>query len=143
MTVHSRKNIIQLTLGLHSIPDPHEKKTDKCLKNGMHRTALIKKLAGSKWRSNHSILKQAYQRYVRPVLEYGISSWDQTASSNHHMIKEVQHQNLRLTTGGMKSTPMMEMETLSGLQCKEDRRDNKALIQEEKFKRLPSIPILK
>ncbi|KAK3778649.1 hypothetical protein RRG08_012924 [Elysia crispata] len=45
-----------------------------------------KKLAGSKWDANYSILKKTYLGYVRPVLEYGISSWGQTASSNLHKI---------------------------------------------------------
>ena len=46
-------------------------------------------------------------------------------------------------TGGMKSTPIREMETLLGLQSIEDRRDSKTLIQEEKHKRLPSLPTYK
>ena len=46
-------------------------------------------------------------------------------------------------TGGMKSTPIREMKTLSGLQSIKDRRDNKTLIQEEKYKRLPSLPMFK
>ena len=46
-------------------------------------------------------------------------------------------------TGGMNSTPIREMETLSGLQSIEDRRDSKTLIQEEKYKRLPSLPMYK
>ena len=105
----------------------------------MHRTAQIKKLAGSKRGANHSIPEKTYQGYVRPVLEYGISSSGQTTSSNFHKIKEVQHQNFRLTTGGMKSTSILEMATLSGLQVIEDRRNNKALIQAEKFKQLNSF----
>ena len=72
---------------------------------GMQRTALIKKMAGSKWGANHNILKKTYQGYVRPVLEYGISCWGQTASSNFQKVKKVQHQNLRLMTRGMISTP--------------------------------------
>ena len=45
-------------------------------------------------------------------------------------------------TGGMKSTPIREMETLSVLQSIEDRRDSKTLIQEEKYERLPSLPCI-
>ena len=50
-----------------------KKQTEKCLKRGMQRTALIKKIAGSKWGANHKILKKTYQGYVGPVLGYGIS----------------------------------------------------------------------
>ena len=35
-----------------------KKQTEKCLKRGMQRTALIKKMAGSKWGANHNILKK-------------------------------------------------------------------------------------
>ena len=35
------------------------------------------------------------------------------------------------------------METLSGFQSIENRRDSKILIQEEKYKRLPSLPMYK
>ena len=65
-----------------------KKQTEKCLKRGMQRTVLIKKMAGSKWGANHTILKKAYQGYVRPVLEYGISCWGQTASSDFQKVKK-------------------------------------------------------
>ena len=35
-----------------------KKHTEKCLRRGMQRTALIKKMAGSKWGANHNILKK-------------------------------------------------------------------------------------
>ena len=54
----------------------------------MQRTALIKKMAGSKWGVKLNILKNTYQGYVRPVLEYGISCWGQTASSNFQKVKK-------------------------------------------------------
>ena len=65
-----------------------KKQTEKCLKRGMQRTALIKKMAGSKWGANHSILKKTYQGYLRPVLEYGISCWGQTAPTNFQKVKK-------------------------------------------------------
>ena len=35
-----------------------KKQTEKCLKRGMQRTALITKMAGLKWGANHNILKE-------------------------------------------------------------------------------------
>ena len=35
-----------------------KKQTERCLKRGMQRTALIKKMAGSKWGANLNILKK-------------------------------------------------------------------------------------
>ena len=41
----------------------------------------------------------------------------------------------------MKSTPIQELETTTGLQSLEDRRDTKLLVQAAKFKRLPGHPM--
>ena len=41
----------------------------------------------------------------------------------------------------MKSTPIIELETTTGLESLEDRRDTKILIQAAKFKRLPNHPM--
>ena len=38
------------------------------------RMALMKKLAGTKWGANHSVLKKMYVGRIRPTLEYGMSA---------------------------------------------------------------------
>ena len=140
---HLQKNDSPTYLGVTFDPRlTWKKQTEDCLKKGMQRTALIKKLAGSQWGANHSILKKTYQGYVRPILEYGISSWGHSAQTNLQRVKKIHNQNLRIMTGGMKSTPILEMET-SGQQSIEERRDSKVLILEEKIKRLPKHPMNK
>merc|ERR1711976_346114 len=46
------------------------------------RTALMKKLAGTQWGADMSVLKKTYTGYVRPVMEYGISAWGTAAKTN-------------------------------------------------------------
>ena len=114
---------------------------EQCRNKGLHRTALLKKLAGSDWGADHSILRKAYTGYVRPVLEYGIAAWGSTADSHFQKISKVQNQNLRIITGAMRSTPILAMETISEIESMKDRRDMKQIIQLEKMKRMPHHPM--
>ena len=85
--------------------------------------------------------KQLYTGRVRPVLEYGMTAWGTTAKSNFDRVSKVQNQATRIITGAMKSTPIMELETITGLQSLDDRRDLKLLSQAAKFKRLQGHPM--
>ena len=53
--------------------------------------------------------------YVRPVLDYGMAAWSTTSKNNQMKIKRVQNQATRIITGGMKSTPILALETITGL----------------------------
>ena len=110
---------------------------------GVRRTALLKKLAGTTWGANQAVLKKTYVGYTRPAIEYGIAVWGTTAKSNFKEMARIQNQNLRIITGGTKSTPVKEMEAVTGLQSLEDRRDRKMLSQHAKFKCLSNHPMYK
>ena len=71
---------------------------------------------------------------VRPHLEYGSTAWSATANTNQLDPDRVQNQALRLITGAMRSTPITEMERLTGAQPLGQRRDAKNMMQAEKFK---------
>ena len=114
---------------------------EKAQTKGMQRTALLKKLAGTQWGANADILRKTYTGYVRPTLEYGMAAWGTTAPSNFNSIAKVQNQNLRLITGSLRSTPISAMETETGLQSLEERRDNKILMQFSKFTTLSKHPM--
>ena len=114
---------------------------EKAQTKGMQRTALLKKLAGTQWGANADILRKTYTGYVRPTLEYGMAAWGTTAPSNFNSIAKVQNQNLRLITGSLRSTPISAMETETGLQSLEERRDNKILTQFSKFTTLSKHPM--
>ena len=97
--------------------------TEQCRNKRLHRTALLKKLAGSDWGADNAVLRKAYVGYVRPVLEYIMAAWSTTSDSNFNKICRVQNQNLRIMTGALKSTPINDLETITGLESMGDRRE--------------------
>jgi hypothetical protein len=54
---------------------------------------------------------------------------------------KLQNQADRIITGALRSTPINRIESITGLQLKEDRRANRGLQQAEKFKRLTNHPM--
>ena len=70
-----------------------------------------------------------------------MTAWGTTAKSNFDQVSKVQNQATRIITGAMKSMPIMELETITGLQSLDDRRDHKLLSQAAKFKRLQDHPM--
>ena len=101
-----------------------------------HRLALMKKLSGTTWGADQGVLKKLYVGYTRPVMEYGMAASATSSRSNFNKLTQVQNQALRIITGGIKSTPIKAMETLTGLQTLDDRRDTKVIKQAAKFNRL-------
>ena len=115
--------------------------TEKAEARAKVRLALMKKLAGTTWGADTVTLKRLYTGRVRPVLEYGMTAWGTTAKSNFDRVSKVQNQATRIITWAMKSTPIMELETITGLQSLDDRRDLKLLSQAATFKRLQDHPM--
>ena len=108
----------------------------------MHSKALmVKKLAGTKWEANMKILTQVYTATVRPHMEYASSAWSSAAKTNLDQLIKTQNAGLRKITGGMKTTPISELERTTGLLSLGERREEKLLCQSEKMKRLPSHPL--
>ena len=101
----------------------------------------MRKLSGATWGADHNIQKRVFTGYVRPVLEYGITAWGTASKSHFDKIKRVQNQAARIITGGMKSTPINDLENCTGLQSLEERRSSKILTQAETFKKLPAHPM--
>ena len=109
-------------------------------KNGIRRTSLLKKLAGTSWGANMKVLKKTYVGYVRPVIEYGMALWGSPAKTNFQKIERVQNQSLRILVGGMKSTPINYMEAVAGIEPFEDTKMRKTLTQYTKFQHLHKSP---
>ena len=114
---------------------------DKSIQNAKKRTCLMRRLAGSTWGANHSILKKLYTGMVRPVLEYGSAASATASQYQFAKISKVQNTAARIITGAMKSTRIQSLESVTGLQPMADRRDAKVILQAEKFKRLPAHPM--
>ena len=80
---------------------------------------------------------------VRPVLEYGMAAWGTTDETNMDKMSKVQNQAARIITGSMRSTPIQELETITGLLPLLDRCHEKLLTQAAKFKMLRGHPMKK
>ena len=70
------------------------------------------------------------------MLEYGIIAWRTTAKFNFDQVSKVQNQATHIITGAMMSMPIVQLETVTGLQSLIDHRHYKLLSQTAKFKRL-------
>ena len=92
--------------------------------------------AGTTWGADTVTLRRLYTGRIRPVLEYGMTAWGTTATSNFDQVSIVQNQATCIITGAMNSMPVMELETITGFQSLDDRRNYKLLIQAAKFKSL-------
>ena len=104
------------------------------------RMRILKKLAGTQWGANLKTLKPVYIGSVRPVLEYGSSTFGTAASTILQKLDKIQNTGLRIISGGMKSTPINEMERLARLKSLEEQREEKIVLQAEKYKRLQRQP---
>ena len=105
------------------------------------KLAILRKLAGTSWGANISLLRNVYQGTIRPHLEYGSTSWATSAKTNLQTLDKVQNQALRLITGAMRTTPIQEMEKLAAIQPLQLRRETKVLMQTEKYKCLQTHPM--
>ena len=105
------------------------------------RLAVMKKLTSTTWGSDIVPLMRLYTGRVRPVLEYDMTAWGTTAKFNSDPVSKVQNQATRIIAGAMKSTPIVKVEAIAGLQSLDDRRDLKPLSQATKFKRLQDHPM--
>ena len=107
------------------------------------KLSLLKKLAGTTWGADGKILNRVYTGAVRPIMEYATTSWATASNTNKAKLDKVQNIALRAITGGMKSTPIKEMEKRTDIEPLESRRELKVLTQTEKLRRLPSHPMHK
>ena len=105
------------------------------------KMAVMKKLGGTRWGANSTILTQVYTGSVRPHMEYASNSWSTAAKTNTARLKKVQNTGLRLITGVLKTTHIAALEKNTGLHSSEWGRDEKLLRQTKKMKRLPSHPL--
>ena len=86
-------------------------------------------------------LNKAYVGNVRPALKYGMATWGNAAKSNLDRLTKFQNQNTRIMTGAIKSTPVKDLESITGIQPLCDRTYMKMLVHDAKFKRLTDHPM--
>lgn len=117
------------------------KHINKAVAKSRRKIAILRKLSGTTWGASGKILSKVYQQSIRPHLEYGSTAWCSASKTTLQELDKVQNQALRVTTGGMRSTPIVEMEKMGRTQALSERRDTKTLIQAEKFLSMPGHPM--
>ena len=105
------------------------------------RMSLMRKLAGTHWGANQTVLKRLYVGRIRPTLEYGMAATCTASKTQQNNRNKIQNQAMRIMTGAMCSTPISCLETITGLQSLEERSEMKVLTQAAKFKRLDDHPM--
>ncbi|GFS16553.1 RNA-directed DNA polymerase from mobile element jockey [Elysia marginata] len=113
----------------------------KIKQKAIRRSQIMKKLSGTKWGANSKILRQVYQGYIRPVMEYASPAWSTAATSNLTSLSKTQNQNLRIVLGAIKATPIKELHKQAEMDTLENRREQRTLTLYEKSKRNPTHPL--
>ena len=114
---------------------------EKMERSSLQKLALMRKLAGTSWGADSSILTKVYTATVRPTMEYASTTWGTAAKTNKSRLDKIQNMALRVILGAMKTTPVHDMEKTVNVEPLERRRSLKILIQGEKLRRLPSHPL--
>ena len=109
----------------------------------VRKLGLLKKLAGTAWGADTSILRTVYTGAVIPIMEYATTSWATASNANKSKHDNVQNVTLRAIVGAMKTTPIKEMEKRADLEPLELQRTFRVLTQTEKTRRLPGHPLHK
>ena len=82
----------------------------KMVKSSLKKLALMRKLAGTSWGADSSILSKVYTATVRPTMEFASTTWGTAAKTNKSRLDKVQNMALRVILGAMKTTPVHYME---------------------------------
>ena len=114
---------------------------EKTERNSLWKLALMRKLAGTTWGADSSILTEVYIAIARPTMEHASTTWGTAAKTNKSRLDKVQNMALQVILGAMKTTPMHVMEKTANVERLERRRSLKILIEREKLRRLPSYPL--
>ena len=83
---------------------------EKMERSSLQKLALMRKLAGTSWGADSSILTKVYTAAVRPTMEYASTTWGTSAKTNKSRLDKVQNMALRVILGAMKTTPVHDME---------------------------------
>ena len=101
------------------------------------RCKILKRLAGTKWGCQRSILNSTYKSYIKPVLLYGSENLITANTRTIQKLETVQNHAMRLITGAVKSTPITAMQMFTKNNSIQQEIERLALIQYEKLIRLP------
>ena len=86
-------------------------------------------------------MTQVYTATVRPHIVYDSNARSSAARTNLDQLTKAKSAGLRIITGGMKTTPISEMERTAGLLSLEERREEKTLAPKRKDEQASFTPV--
>lgn len=109
------------------------------LSNDCTWTAHIKSLTQTAWYRLHLLrnlkfklkrhaLEKLYFAFIRPILEYSCSVWDNCSSENKKMLDSVHVEAARIITGGTKLCSIEKLFADLGWDCLQERRNKQKLV---------------
>ena len=104
---------------------------EKMERSSLQKLTLMRKLTGTSWGADSSILTKVYTATVRPTMEYASTTWGMAAKTNKSRLDKIQNMALRVILGAMKTIPEHDMEKTANVEPLERRRSLKILIQGE------------
>ena len=78
-------------------------------RSGPQKLVLSRKLAGTTWGADSSVLTKAYTPTVRPTMEYASTTWGTAAKTNKSRLDKVQNMALLVILGVMKTNQVDDM----------------------------------
>ena len=87
---------------------------NQCLVTAKVGLVLMKKLAGITRAVDNMTLRRLCIGRITTVLDNSMAAWGTTAKSNFDQAKKEQNHATCSITGAMKSTPIAELETVTG-----------------------------
>ena len=79
---------------------------EKMERSSLQKLALMRKLAGTTWGADLSILTKVYTATIWLAMEYASTTWITAAKTNRIRLDKIQNMALRVILGAMKTTPV-------------------------------------
>ena len=99
------------------------------------RLRLVKRLAGTNWGAEKSVLRQLYIGFIRAKLDYCSSIQPVANKTALQEIDKIQNQGLRLICGAMRSTPIAACEIEANIEPLDIRRNRSTIEAVERYHR--------
>jgi hypothetical protein len=80
--------------------------------NDRRKLAILWKLSGTTWEASGKILSKVYQHAIQPHLKYWSAAWCPESNTALQELDKVQNQAFNVRMGAIKSTPIVEIETM-------------------------------
>ena len=106
---------------------------EKMERSCLQKLVLMRKLAGTTWGADSSILTKVYTATVRPTMEYASTTWGTAAKTNKSRLDQVQNMALRVILGAL----VYDTGKRANVEPLERKRSLKILVQGELLRRLP------